>query len=233
MTIRRSNRLRQQGFTIIELMVATTVFSTILVLVTTVMISIGRLYYKGINQANVQGAVRTIASDVSQHLQFNDQDREVVAAKTVGGQSVQAYCIGTTRYSYVTGVMIGDVPKDADNISTSSQIFHHILWRDNVGSGDCLTPADLTATNPSDAPTVVNTVQGQDGAELIPDNSQLTEFSIEPNSSPYDIRVAIAFGDNDLLNLNGFDTTCRGGIGDQFCATARLNTAAVKRLTGN
>jgi prepilin-type N-terminal cleavage/methylation domain-containing protein len=218
-------RPKNKGFTIVELMIATTILSTILVLVTGVMISIGRLYYKGINQARVQDAVRTIVDDVSQHLQLNDKDPTNGGTQLLGGETVQTYCIGTARYTYVTGVKIGDVPRQADNTAKSGQIFRHILWRDTV-KGGCSGPADLAVDNPSSA------TGGSDGTELIPGNSQLTSFSIDLSGSPYAASISIAFGDNDLLNLNGADTTCRGASGDQFCSTASLSTTAVKRLVG-
>ncbi len=68
-----THRHLQKGFTIIELMIATAVLSTILVMVTVVMVNIGSLYYKGINQARVQDDVRSIADEIIKNIQLNDQ----------------------------------------------------------------------------------------------------------------------------------------------------------------
>ena len=64
--IRKRTPDKQAGFTIVELMIATAILSTILLLVTTMMINIGNLYYKGVNQARVQDGVRTLADDVGE-----------------------------------------------------------------------------------------------------------------------------------------------------------------------
>ena len=51
----------QKGFTVLELMIATTVFSVMLLLTTTGMIQIGKVYYKGLVTAKTQDTVRSIS----------------------------------------------------------------------------------------------------------------------------------------------------------------------------
>lgn len=217
---------RQRGFTIIELMIATAVLSVILLLVTFMMIKIGNLYYKGINQARVQRAVRNITDGVTQELQLS---HGIVYTGTAnqGGFTVNAYCIGNTRYSYVVGVQIG-AGKDTDG----SNRIAHVLWRDTNVSGGC-SPLNLTQADPTATAGAANSVSGS-GSELISPNSRLTDFTIAPagaNPVPHLVQVEVAYGDADLLTgTTGFDVVCRGGIGDQFCATARLKTVVVQRL---
>lgn len=191
----------QAGFTIIELLIATAVLSTILLLVTTLMINIGKLYYKGISQARVQDNVRSITDEVAQHLQLGDSFIPVTSGPE------RAYCIGTTRYTFIIGVQIDHPNK-------------HVLWRDkNPTPGNCPSVLpNLTATTPSIG-----------GSELIAPNSRLTDLTIT-GSSPYSVSVGVAYGDDDLLNLSGINTKCKGNIGDQFCATAKLQTIVVRRL---
>jgi prepilin-type N-terminal cleavage/methylation domain-containing protein len=64
----------EQGFTIVELMIATTVLSTLLVVVAIVMISIGKLYYKGLNQARLQDNTRNAVTAIAKQLQLNTGD---------------------------------------------------------------------------------------------------------------------------------------------------------------
>src|SRR5689334_11132650 len=124
----RPKPLRQKGFTIIELMIATAILSTILLLVTVLMINIGNLYYKGINQARVQDNVRSISDEVAQHLQLGDS-----FSQASGDNSEQAYCVGTVRYTYVIGVQIGKPAPGA-----SAPAYQHVLWRDdNPSPGSC------------------------------------------------------------------------------------------------
>jgi prepilin-type N-terminal cleavage/methylation domain-containing protein len=214
----RRTRLNQKAFTIIELMIATSVLSTILLLVTVMMINIGNLYYKGINQARVQDDVRSISDELGQHLQLSDQGPKQAATPmnvTISGHpyTINAYCIDNTRYSYVINVQVGNSP------SASNPQIPHVLWRDPTPSTGCMAPANLNSAGLSG------------GTELIAPNSRLTDFTISPLTSPYGVSVGVAYGSDDLLNLHGITTTCKGAVGDQFCSTATLTTIVVQRIT--
>lgn len=241
-----AKKLRQRGFTIIELMIATAVLSTILVTVTIVMISIGNLYYKGVNQARVQDAARSISEEISQKLELTSQS-PLPAAPAPNG--TQAYCIGTTRYTYMTGVQI--TTRGPGTPPPSILPFQHILWRDTIHSADNCLVATLTAADPS-ANSDFGGTSGTEGAELIPPNSRLISFSISPLTSPYVFTVGVAYGDDDLLcspskpgscsvstqmtdygdYIHG-DLLCKSLKGEQFCSISSLNTTVVKRLTAH
>jgi prepilin-type N-terminal cleavage/methylation domain-containing protein len=193
----------ENGFTIIELMIATAVLSTILVLVTTVMVNIGTLYYKGINQSRIQDDVRSITDDIVHNIQLDDQPPK--ASSEDGPHGEQAFCVGNVRYTYILGVQIGHPAS-------------HVLWRDqNPTPGSC-TPVDLTD------PT--------GGNEMIASNSRLTMFSVSTTNPPYTVTVGAAYGDDDLLTGTTGDVHCKGQKGDQFCATAHLTASAVQRVAG-
>ncbi|HEY5442285.1 MAG TPA: prepilin-type N-terminal cleavage/methylation domain-containing protein [Candidatus Saccharimonadales bacterium] len=225
----RLTRKAQRGFTIIELMIATSVLSVILLLVTTMMISIGNLFYKGVNQARIQDAVRSTADEISQQLELSGSVPKL-GTDSIGGVTVNMYCIGSTRYSYVLNTQMGSS-------------LPHILWRDNPTSGcdpgtgpGTGVAANLTVANPNNGGDATN------GAELASPNSRLTAFCIGSLdatgaictynlTSPYTISVGMAYGDNTLLaNLPGINAVCNGSVGDQFCATAHLTTTVANRL---
>src|SRR5437868_3678396 len=104
-TLLSGRRDKQRGFTIVELMIATTVLSLILLLVSVVMIGVGNLFSKGVNQAKVQNSVRNIADDLSQQLKYSSG---IVAGNpTAMPTQTEAFCIGTTRYSYIKTYEIG------------------------------------------------------------------------------------------------------------------------------
>lgn len=202
----------EKGFTIVELMIATSILSTILVLSTVMMINIGRLYYKGINQSRVQANVRNIVDDLTQQLRlYTVQPTPGLTdpPKIVGSVSMRALCVGSTRYTYVLNTQIGVGPGKV----------RHVLWRDKPNGG-CTEPADMTQGVPPD---------GSEGIELMGPDSRLTWFGVSP-ISPYEVTVGVAYGDDDLLNLNGLNTRCRQSSANQFCATATLSTTVVKRL---
>jgi type II secretory pathway pseudopilin PulG len=211
----------KNGFTIIELMIATTVLSTVLLLVTAILISIGSLYEKGINQTLVEDDVRTIADDVTQNLQFND-----TPPTQVTGPGDLAYCIDATRYTYVL------------NTTIDTQGYDHVLWRDTLPPASPCSAVNLKTTTPSSG-----------GTELIAPGSMLTYFCIDgvdatgqpeptcpimstsvPGFSPFTVSVGVAHGLTTDLNLAGLTSTCRSQIGEQFCSTANLTTSVAQRI---
>jgi len=204
---------KQQGFTIIELMIATAVLSVMLLVVSTLMITIGRLYQKGVNQSKVQGAVRTITSDVSDNLKLSNKFTSIT---DINGTDKRVYCIGDTRYTYVVGRQLG-TGDDVDGTPKSK----HVLWRDKLLTQTCEPVADLD--NP-----------GTDGVEMLPSNSRLIVFNVS-SETPRLTALSVAYGDSDLLsddhdNLNWF-TTCTGESSGQFCAVAKLTSATSQRIT--
>lgn len=208
----RLTKNNQQGFTIIEMMIAMVVFSTILVMVSAMMIGISRLYYKGINQASVQEATRNIAEQVSQSIQLTDHN-PIYGTKTFGPINAEAYCMNNVRYSFVKNMQMGS---DADDS-------RHVLWRDtNNPGGSVCVPLNVNSNL-------------TDGTELALEGSRLTEFSIsdvEDSDFANRINVGLAYGDSDLLKFSGENTRCLGDTGGQFCATSKQNMLVTRRLTG-
>ncbi|HSX37132.1 MAG TPA: type II secretion system protein, partial [Patescibacteria group bacterium] len=82
----------QGGFTIVELMVALSVLSILLVMSTVILIQIGKLYTKGVNQAATQNAARDIINDLSSQLQ--------VSGNAPDGKTAGVICIGNQRYTF-------------------------------------------------------------------------------------------------------------------------------------
>lgn len=198
----------QRGFTIIELLIATAVFSMILVMITAMMINIGALYYKGVNQSKVQANVRNLSDELSQQLQLSNSGYAIANANS--------YCVGTNRYTFVLEKQIG--PADAQHSP-------HVLWRDKVASGSCPAPNASFLSNPSLYGSV-------DGSELIEAKSRLTDFRITGSSATgFTVNIAIAYGDRDFLVGTGLNTKCVSGANKQFCAVSKLQTVVAQRIS--
>lgn len=247
MRYRHKTTLDQKAFTILELMIATTILAVILVLVTIMMIGIGNLYYKGVSQSNVQDNVRTVTDEISQDLQLNATG--VQGSPNQNGDKYwlpRSYCIGTTRYTYILGKQI---TTDAPPIASDQS--YHVLWRDSVTAGTCLDMPNTFITS-SLAPS-------SNGTELIGPNSLLTYFTIDNSSSPFNITIGEAYGGDALLCDSGYSTggvgdcssnansthiyntnpptnplldqiLCKGQSGNQLCATDYLTTTVSARL---
>ncbi|HSX47617.1 MAG TPA: prepilin-type N-terminal cleavage/methylation domain-containing protein, partial [Patescibacteria group bacterium] len=162
------------GFTIIELLIATATLSVILILATIIITSIGSLFTQGINQSRVQDSVRSTVDEIAQNLQFTQ------GFSTDDGSDPKegAYCIGNTRYTYekVDGQMGDPLYK-----------YQHVLWRDKINNIGSCSPVKLKFPSPTFG-----------GVDLAPARSRLTVFNISGNS-PYVINVGIAIGSDDLL----------------------------------
>lgn len=95
--MKRTNK-PQRGFTIIELLIATAVFSLVLIIFLTALIRISQLFYKGVNLANTQEATRNAIQTISDDVQFSGASPNVHA---------DFFCVGGHRYSFNTGVQVG------------------------------------------------------------------------------------------------------------------------------
>jgi prepilin-type N-terminal cleavage/methylation domain-containing protein len=202
-----STTSNQNGFTIIELMIATTVFAVLLLVVTYGMLSIGRSYYKGITSSGVQNTARAVAEDIGQAIQFGGG-----AVYTGPGK----ICIGDRLYSFQLG----------QRLTTASQ---HVLLASNVPTS-CASdtnPISMSSTTGGD----IQELLGQD-MRLV----HLSVTQSAANTKLYDVKVRIIQGDDDVLidDLDntaypGFDS-CKGGISDQFCAASEIKTTVYKRM---
>jgi len=225
-------RKNQTGFTIIELMIALSVLSVLLIMSTVLLIQIGRIYNKGVNLANIQNTNRNVVHDIGSALEFGAQ-QPITGSETYlpsGGDAVtvHSFCLDTTRYSYIIGQQEATSPDY--HPSTGAPQTYHVLWEDTMKTNDNCFPMDITKATPTDPPDGVATKPGS-GKELIPLRSRLSVFSVEENpggSGIYQLDVIVAYGDNDLLNATG--TNCNGDVGQEYCATSKLSTVVTRRL---
>lgn len=236
---------QNKGFTIVELMVALTVLSTILLLSTVVMINIGTLYNKGINAAKLQNMNRTVSSEISTALQFSGQ---AVSACTIESNTycatghlapdgpnradVYSICINRIRYSFIMNRESGGDPYATPAIPDTP----HVLWRDEMNSNSSCNPLDIR-DDPvvADAHTAEGNGNPSQGYEMVSDKIRLTKFKIKettPLSRLYNVDTWLAYGDTDLLN--GPDSqgvaTCNSNAGQQYCGTSSLSTTVIRRI---
>ena len=238
------------GFTIVELMIALSILSTILVICTVVMIQIGVLYSKGVNAANLQNITRTVVADISSSIQFSyatppgctPQASPPTCYEAVNTTDfivngtpvpIYAYCIGTTRYSYILDRELG-----SDNSSNPAIVTPHVLWRDTIVANKNPTcqPLDISQQTVSADSSSNDTASGNPiasgGYEMMGDHMRLTGFNIFPTTpinTIYSVNINTAYGDNDLL-IQPNQYNCKGTTGNQFCATSQISTAITRRL---
>lgn len=218
---------RSAGFTIMELMIATVVFSVVLLLVTAGILQISRVYYKGMTEAATQNTARNIIDVISQGIQFSGSEVELTAG-TEPGQD-DSFCIGNKQYTYRLGSQV------MNNPSSSDQSWHALVERRRSGS------CSGTATQSLNQQTV-------NGRDLVGQRMRLAKFSVErldgsSSDNRYRVTVRVVYGDADLLRSPSHpnspvttaamqpDVVCRSvRAGTQFCAVSELSTVVVKRV---
>src|SRR5215207_6103202 len=100
------------GFTIVEFMIATMVFSMVLLVCAYAIVHVGRMYYKGVITNRTQDAARRIVEDISAAIQFgpHNTDPGSFFRTTDLSLSPKSICIGSNRYTFTTDLALGTGP---------------------------------------------------------------------------------------------------------------------------
>jgi type II secretory pathway pseudopilin PulG len=234
---------KEDGFTIIELLIASIAFTVLLILVTMIVIQVSRVYYKGVILSNTQNVDSVVMQDVSKDIQFgsNTPNMPVSLPETFGNFTV--YCVGNNIFIYNLG-------QEFTQISSS-----------NIGLiYGSSTTCPTNGPNPS---TLINKdIQNGEFQELLSPMMRVVNFSITPKSLTnlngsllYDINIGIAFGSNQALcnssvvntctnqdtmsiknnysNYSGKYVQCKLQLGDQYCGVSYLNTTVANEYNLN
>jgi prepilin-type N-terminal cleavage/methylation domain-containing protein len=216
----RWSSARQAGFTIIELLIATSVFSMVLILIAIGVTRFNYAYYEGITQSNTQNTARAILESISQAIQFSGESITETNGSTPG--STYYFCAGGTRYRYLLGWQL-----DSNSPSASQDQAYHALVSDNPGG--CNSSGSIATIN----------MASVTGTELVSPHMRLSNLSVtqvDGSTNLYKIEVRVVYGDDDLLRSpsnNGPtapDVVCQSGAGAQFCAVSDLSTVVQKRV---
>lgn len=204
-----------------ELLIATLVFSMVLLVVTIGVMTFTKSYYKGITQSNTQNTARSVIENITQAIQFSG-DAVTSPIGTVGSGSSVGFCIGNQRYSYQTGWQLVDGTPQIALKQTK-----HELVVDTPGNCSGLNAQDVTKT-PS-------------GTELLSPNMRVAKLSVAQvgTSGMYKVDLRVLYGDADLLyspsgdaaGAAAPDAKCRAAFsGSQFCAESELSSIVGKRI---
>lgn len=205
----------QFGFTIVELLMATAVFSIVLLIITTGIIKIGQSYYKGLIQNKTQETTRNISEDISRTIQLASGQKV-----TPNPADPNRFCVGTVRYTaYLNEKVDGPVGPITSGLKAES-----------VPPNDCSAPDDPNAKQ----------LLAKNMRLL-----RFKVDPADPLAQTWRIDIRVGYGDNDLLThyndngaplpgniiANADSANCKSGVsGGSFCATAQLNNLVKKRL---
>jgi prepilin-type N-terminal cleavage/methylation domain-containing protein len=207
-------KLNPNGFTIVELMIASAVFSTVLVGCAAAMITVGRQLNKANISIATQNTARGIIEEVARQLQLSSQ-KPILDSGVV--------CVGKIRYSYALNTQV------ENTADPSKHQNRHGLWRDIIPNPDVCTRANLTVPTPGG---------GSQGQEMLPLHSRLAEFKVSNSGYAddriWDVSVAVVYGDDDVIinpNTPPYDFNCQpSSLGGAFCALSQLYTTVFRRV---
>lgn len=218
---------RQKGFTIVELLISSGIFSVILLVAISAITQMGRMFYKGITNSKTQQIARSVIEDLSKTIQYGPGEIQNptsdISTLYVGKDF---WCIGSTRYSVNLN----------SQLSISTQ---YGLAKDRMDGSVCKDDS----ASPTGQPLVSGSFD-----ELLQQNMRVSKFSITPivRDEVYNVSIGIVFGDDDLLsclskvdgsvidctdsNADTATAVCKGGyFSSQFCASTQLNTVLTRR----
>lgn len=240
-----NNTHHQKGFTIVELMFSTAIFSTVLLLCLSALVQIGRMYYKGVTTAQTQEVARGVLDELTQSIQLNAGNVKspsaldgvspaptgpVVAVDPtdVAKNAVGYFCIGTTRYTYA----LDRKQSPTKGNSAANKEIYHAIWVDEPSiCADAASVGDISST-PVDLKAAAPTVDGlgkANGRDLLSDNMRLTRITIVPAAGPTDnsvwrIQLTIAYGDDDVLVYDDAGTAADTSDDRRICKGSSIGT---------
>jgi prepilin-type N-terminal cleavage/methylation domain-containing protein len=211
----------QRGFTIIELLIATAVFSVILLLGTYALLQIGRVYIKGVTMTRAQEVSRNALAEISQSIQFSGgtillgSTGSVNSNPAVPGSDNGVFCIGSTRFTYTTNRQL------TDSATPGQYQAKQVLIKDTIAGCNPAIPVSLQPSFNSDA------------KELTGLNMRLRSLSVKQvpgTTNSYTISIVVVYGDDDILNPNWDNCGVSVNAGGGWCAASQLTTTVRQRL---
>ncbi|MDB5160777.1 MAG: hypothetical protein JWO96_157 [Candidatus Saccharibacteria bacterium] len=223
-------RVAQGGFTLVEVSIASTIFSVVLLVALTSFFTIGRLFYKGVSITQTQEAASQVLQDINGNFQAAGN-----VSPAQSGNGYNYYCIGNSRYTYNVNHMVNI--DDVNHASPASGGTFGILKDTLPGSSACAVPCN---DDPSAGTCAAGTVKLNNPVELLGHKMRVEKFDVTSSASSsnlYNISLVIAYGDDSVLTYSTTPPDYSGVscVSDpraqQFCSISRIDTAVYRGLS--
>lgn len=202
----------QSGFTIIELLLAMSFFTFILLFVITGFVQINRSYTRGITQKNVQNGTRTVFDDISRTIRSANSGDIIF----INDSNNYRLCVGSIRYGF--NQQIG---ADTETESISDETFS--------GTSEPLTIA--RTINPSSNCTDRISRSEEHTRTLLDDNLMVQHLQVERigTSNSFHLELVVTTETLTDFGLYGKDAKCLVATGDEFCYVAKFESVVTTR----
>jgi hypothetical protein len=181
-------KLNNKAFTVIELLIAISVFTSLLLVIVFAFMYTEDTFVKSYISSNTDTIMRNLGQNISQTIALSPENGVVVlnpisASFNGTTRTIYGYCIGNLRYSYLLNTELTDP-------------FNDVLTQDYfTGCNSSTSPLDLS-----------NIPNGTNYKELLSANMRLGDFSIYNISSidpgVYKLDIVIGYGSNGNLSVN-------------------------------
>jgi prepilin-type N-terminal cleavage/methylation domain-containing protein len=201
-------RKRSAGFTVVELMIAITVFSAVITLVSAAVIQVGRMYQQGVTKTKILDASRELHQDFAQNVQYGADISSGVSDLDLGVDpfgDTKVWCAGITRYSWIPA------KADSSNLAVAQDSFKV----DTVAAfSDCTSTAiDAGAKKP------------------LPKDTFVSVFTVTEASGAYTLNTRFAYGDADMFQGNDITKSCRTSVaGGEYCAAVDFSSTVIQKV---
>ena len=202
---------KASGFTIIELLVASAVFSVVLVIVMATFIQVSRIFYKGVNMSNTQDDTRNALTSIASDIQFASNTPATVDSGSGGSGT---FCVGTHLYAYYTDHQVGSsnpagIYREDGNTSVCPPSFDITKAEQMLGNGMQLNYLHIDCDG-----TICHL------------NTHVIFYGGTPDGL-----FASASNPGSSTPWNEADADCTGALtSSQYCATADFKRTVLQRI---
>ena len=206
----------KKGFTIVELLIAISVFSALLIIIVYAFLYGLNTFSKAQVVSKTQEVSRSIEQNIAQSFSLTAAGSYTPITHVTNNEiTSEGFCLGQYRYSYVL-----------DKQLTSSN--NYGLLQDTLqGCSSSTSSVDLSGNLPT-----LNKPK-----QLLGNNMRISNFTITKstpsNSSAvgYQLVMEIDYGNNLKAETNGYKYQCpSGNISSSFCAVAKIDTIIFQRI---
>ncbi|HSW78368.1 MAG TPA: type II secretion system protein [Candidatus Chromulinivoraceae bacterium] len=228
------NHRKQNGFTLIELMLAMTFISVLLVAVAMTTIQIGNIYNKGITLREVDQAGRAVTTELQQSIASSvpfdvtpkvDNSPATATSKYVMLPGGGRLCLGNYSYAWNYGSALAGGP-GAPALYNKYDDNTPVHFAKVADAGGALCSNMNTTVTRLDATEILTTGD----RDLVVHAFSIAQTASDASTSQAIYAISMVIGTNDRQQLTTDNTSCKppaAGVGDQdYCSVNRFDIIA-------
>jgi type II secretory pathway pseudopilin PulG len=224
---------KKNGFTIIELTLAMTFLSILLIMITMMVIKVSNIYTKGLTLKDVNQAGRVITRDLQQTIlqdrSFNTSTNFIINKDSSGREYGGRLCTG--QYSYIWNYgkrLVDGITASSDNSNLGYP--NPLAPNDNLSMMRLIRVSDTTAQYCSDPNSKVDTssaynLLGVDDLELALYDFSIKQVAFDSKTGQALYYVSFIVGTESAAAANQDSCTPNSGLDDNYCSVSQFNLA--------